>query len=148
VAVGRKNGDPKPHIVLGGIGIQANHGYFETRDNGDVYLVPRSKEAMDQISVNGEKLKDMKGMKLRANDRVIFGTNSVFLFKHPEKESEASQEDSEDNPIIWEDAQKEKSEHEDKEGKAAQEEMKKKQEAEAKEQMAELEAKMEEERKQ
>ena len=28
VYVGRRNGDPKPQIVLGGVGIRANHAYF------------------------------------------------------------------------------------------------------------------------
>ena len=46
----------------------------------------------------------MDGLILRPNDRIVFGTNSVFLFKHPAKEAEASQEDSEENPISWEQA--------------------------------------------
>jgi hypothetical protein len=50
--VGRKNGEPKPDIVLGGIGIQANHAVFEKRADG-IYIVPKDKKAALNISVNG-----------------------------------------------------------------------------------------------
>ncbi len=59
---------------------------------------------MDQITVNGRKLTSMDGVVLKPNDRVVFGTNSVFLFKNPPKESQASVEDNEENPITWESA--------------------------------------------
>jgi hypothetical protein len=29
VFVGRKTGDPKPHIILGAVGIRPNHAYFQ-----------------------------------------------------------------------------------------------------------------------
>ena len=37
--IGRKNGDPKPDIVLAGIGIRDNHAYIEEID-GEFYLNP------------------------------------------------------------------------------------------------------------
>lgn len=46
----------------------------------------------------------MEGVKLKPNDRIIFGTHSAFLFKYPEYESEAELEDTEENPITWESA--------------------------------------------
>lgn len=55
----------------------------------------------------------MDGVPLRPNDRIIFGTHSVFLFKDPQNNDAASQEDSEDSPITWESAQTEKSNLED-----------------------------------
>ena len=78
--VGRKNGDPEPQVVLGGIGIQSNHAIFEQTSKGFV-LKPTSKASLDQVTVNGKKLTSMDGLVLKANDRIIFGTNSVFLFK-------------------------------------------------------------------
>ena len=59
----------------------------------------------------------MDGVKLKPNDRIVFGTNSVFLFKDPQNEHLASQLDSEDNPITWEAAQTEKTAIEDEQTK-------------------------------
>jgi pSer/pThr/pTyr-binding forkhead associated (FHA) protein len=80
--VGRKNGDPEPQVVLGGIGIQSNHAVFEKTKNGYL-LKPTSAASLDQISVNGKRLTSKDGIVLKPNDRIIFGTNSVFLFKDP-----------------------------------------------------------------
>jgi len=44
----------------------------------------------------------MEGVVLKPNDRIIFGTNSAFLFKHPNKEHEAVMPDTPDNPITFE----------------------------------------------
>jgi hypothetical protein len=44
-------------------------------------IKPTSPEALDHITVNGQKLTSIDGVLLRPNDRIIFGTNSVFLFK-------------------------------------------------------------------
>jgi len=44
--VGRKNGDPEPFVILGGIGIQANHAVFEKTKRGFV-LKPTSSQSID-----------------------------------------------------------------------------------------------------
>jgi hypothetical protein len=49
VYVGRRNGVPKPQIVLGGVGIRSNHAYFEMRDDGFIYIKASEEEALDQI---------------------------------------------------------------------------------------------------
>ena len=144
--IGRRNGDPVPQVVLGGIGIQSNHAFFELSPDGSYLLKPSSAIAFDQITVNGNKLTNAQGVKLQPNDRIIFGTNSVFLFKDPEHEMNVSMVDQEENPISWELAHGEKSALEDKEAKKAQEEQAKKQEAEAQAKLQELESKMEEEK--
>jgi hypothetical protein len=144
--VGRKNGDPAPSVVLGGIGIQANHAVFEKTSKGYV-LKPSSPGSLDQITVNGKKLTSAEGVLLKPNDRLIFGTSSVFLFKDPQSKDSPSHPDSQEEPVTWEQAQKEKSDIEDAATKRAQEEVAKRQEEEAKKRMEELEKEKERVRK-
>ena len=52
LVVGRKNGEPTPQLVLGGIGIQQNHAIIEKTSKG-YFIKPTSPEALDHIVVNG-----------------------------------------------------------------------------------------------
>lgn len=45
---------------------------------------------MGAISINGVKMTSMKKQKLKANDRIIFGNSTAFLFRNQDKASEAS----------------------------------------------------------
>lgn len=85
--VGRKKGKPAPSIMLGGPGIQTNHAYFESKGD-DVYLKPNSKDAKDQIKVNGKLIG--KGVKLGHNDRIVFGAASMFVFRVPGEKDDLS----------------------------------------------------------
>ena len=51
-------------------------------------IKPASEASMGFIYINGKKLKDMKGVMLKPNDRVIFGTGSCFLFRNDDKKSD------------------------------------------------------------
>jgi hypothetical protein len=75
---------------------------------------------------------------LKPNDRIIFGTNSVFLFKEPSSSQAPSLGDTAEDPVTWEEAQKERSDVEDSASKKAKEDMFKKQEEEGKAKMEEL----------
>lgn len=89
--VGRKQHSDEaaqPTLVLGGIGIQEHHAVFETTSSGTT-LKPLGESAVDFIWINGEKIKNTKPVKLKANDRIIFGTGSCFLFRNQDKASEA-----------------------------------------------------------
>lgn len=89
--VGRKrHGEDaeQPKIVLGGVGIQESHACFETTAKGTM-LKPLSDAACPHIFVNGKPVKDMKGVMLKPNDRVIFGTGSCFLFRNEDNASKA-----------------------------------------------------------
>ncbi len=86
--VGRKNGSPEPHIVLGGLGIKPNHAVF-TAENESISLAGWTPECTEQIAVNGENVPADKPVELKHNDRIIFGHNVVFLFQYPGKEGEA-----------------------------------------------------------
>ena len=113
--VGRKNQSGEdPMIVLGGVGVQEKHAVFETTDKGTT-LKPLAKEAAQYIFINGLPLKDDKKVTLVANDRIIFGTGSVFLFRNEDKASKAKIQDTKEKPISHEFAIKEKSDYDNKE---------------------------------
>lgn len=81
VKVGTKKGDPKPEIVLGGVGIQPNHAVFSLEE--DVFrLMSGCPEAHGSIFINGNEL-EQDGHELIHNDRIIIGNTSVFIFKNP-----------------------------------------------------------------
>lgn len=81
-SVGRKNHQGEnPTLVLGGIGVQQEHACFETTDK-ETKLKPLCKDAVKYCFINGEALKGTSAVTLKANDRVIFGTGSVFLFRN------------------------------------------------------------------
>jgi hypothetical protein len=82
--VGRKNPDDPSHdpdICIGGVGIQMEHCTFETTKEG-TFIVPLCEAALNAITINGTKLTSMKKQKLKANDRIIFGNSSTFLFRN------------------------------------------------------------------
>lgn len=90
IYVGRKHANPPPQITLSGIGIKVNHAIFKKdSNNNEIYLKPYDPDARDYIFLNGKKLVSKEGIMLKHKDRVIFGTNSVFLFlkKFDPKES-------------------------------------------------------------
>jgi pSer/pThr/pTyr-binding forkhead associated (FHA) protein len=64
------------------IGIKPNHAAF-TECDGDIFLEPVDEGADEALFVNGENVTEP--VMLNHLDRIIFGTNSVFLFRHPEK---------------------------------------------------------------
>lgn len=112
--VGRKNpldSSYKPEIILSSVGIQIEHAVFET-DEYATTLRAISESALPFITVNGEKIDSLDKIRLRANDRIIFGTSVVFLFKHEAATKGFSMEDSLDDPITFEFAMQEKSDKE------------------------------------
>jgi hypothetical protein len=63
------------------MGIKPNHAIFINKDE-KIILNSLHMEASDFIYVNGDKLGE-NGLELFHRDRLIFGTNSIFLFIHP-----------------------------------------------------------------
>ena len=78
VYVGRKHGNPQPQIVLSGIGIKQNHAVF-FREGDNILLKASDKEAIEYIFINGKKIPE-QGQIINHKDRIIFGTNSIFLY--------------------------------------------------------------------
>jgi hypothetical protein len=104
IYIGRKNGNPLPDIVLGGIGIKPNHALL-TNVNGDIFVEACDEECAEYIYLNGERLLQKK--QIFHHDRLIIGTNSIFLFKYPGRETESPNATVDENDIDWEFAQKE-----------------------------------------
>jgi len=78
---------------------------------------------------------------LQPNDRIVFGTGSVFLFRHQDLDSKVDLVDSAENPITYEFAMKEKHEIENKADSARKEEERKQIEAETAAKLAEFQKK-------
>lgn len=54
VYVGRKNGDPKPEIILEGSAIKPNHAVFTLNlETGNISIKAASEEAGKKVKVNG-----------------------------------------------------------------------------------------------
>jgi len=121
VYVGRKHGTPPPQIVLSGIGIKQNHAVF-LKEGENILLKHVDKEAMEYIFINGKKLPE-QGQIINHKDKIIFGTNSIFLYM---KKSDGN--DFYD--IDWESAQMELQKEMDLESKRQMEESEKKQQEE------------------
>ena len=78
VYVGRKHGNPTPQITLLGIGVKQNHAIFEQKGE-DIILKPNDKDAEQYIFINGKNI-DKNGQIVHNKDRIVFGTNTIFLF--------------------------------------------------------------------
>ena len=78
IYVGRKHGNPPPQITLSGIGIKQNHAIFE-KQGEDIILKPNDKDAREYIFINGKNIRP-EGQIIKNKDRIIFGTNTIFIF--------------------------------------------------------------------
>jgi pSer/pThr/pTyr-binding forkhead associated (FHA) protein len=115
--------------------------------NGDqTQLVPTSAEAASHTYVNGVKLSSTDPVSLKPNDRIIFGTGTVLLYRCQKRDSEATMTDDPANPITYEFAMTEKGKIENQEEEARREREKAEQEAAAAEKMAALKAEMDAEK--
>lgn len=79
--VGNKNlkEGGKNKLVLCGLGVEDRHArLYET--NGKFFIEPLCEQAYDYTLVNGKSI--ARKTEIFHNDRIIFGTNSVFLFKN------------------------------------------------------------------
>ena len=110
-------------------------------------MKPLSKEAVPYIFINGQPIKSEAAVTLQANDRIVFGTGSVFLFKHEEKAKSSPVQDTKENPITHEFAMKEKLDFENQAEAERRKAEREAQEAETAKKMQELADKMEAERK-
>jgi hypothetical protein len=80
----------------------------------------------------------MDGIVLKANDRICIGPSSFFLFKYPERESEAEVEDTIENPIDFDFANEEVYQNNNKNSNKEKELMQKKHEEATKKMMEDM----------
>ncbi|CAG2190260.1 Kinesin-like protein KIF1A,Kinesin-II 95 kDa subunit,Kinesin-II 85 kDa subunit,Kinesin-like protein KIF28P,Kinesin-like protein KIF16B,Kinesin-like protein KIF17,Kinesin-like protein KIF1C,Kinesin-like protein KIN-1,Chromosome-associated kinesin KIF4B,Kinesin-like protein CIN8,Kinesin-like protein unc-104,Chromosome-associated kinesin KIF4,Kinesin-related protein 8,Osmotic avoidance abnormal protein 3,Kinesin-like protein KIF3A,Kinesin-like protein KIF13B,Kinesin-like protein KIN-12B,Kinesin-like protein K len=99
--IGRKDAKPVPSICLSGLSIQKQHSVIYN-SNGTVEVESvagtGSKTKVNGIPLQGKKV-------LCHKDRVLFGSNHMYVFINPMKKSEAG--DDLPAEITWEFAQKE-----------------------------------------
>ena len=67
-------------MILCGLGIEDRHAHIFHKD-GRYFLEPLSEAASEYVYVNGKTIGIGQPFQIFHNDRVIFGTNSVFMFK-------------------------------------------------------------------
>jgi len=94
-------------------------------------LTPLIEKAMPNIKINGFKFESMEPKQLEANDRICIGPSAIFLFKNRSKETADTKPDTEENPILFDDACDEVYEAENAEEKKIQDETKAKLKADA-----------------
>lgn len=97
--IGRKDASPEPTIILSGLSIQKQHAVVNN-ENGEVVVKPGSAGA--KIKVNGVPL--MGSRTLQHLDRLIFGSNHMYVYKNPQNPTVPEGTPS---SIDWEFAQKE-----------------------------------------
>ena len=98
IYVGRKLGNPPPHICLSGIGIKVNHAVFVYDDiRKGIVLKPKDPDARDYIFINGKRLSGSEGQVLKDSDRITFGTNTILVY--------LENSESKGSLIDWESAQ-------------------------------------------
>lgn len=86
-------------------------------------------------------MKSMTKLKLKANDRIIFGNSSAFIFRNQDRASESEVQDTKENPITYEFAMNEKSAQDNAADAQRREEEKLAMEAETAKKLGELQAK-------
>jgi len=101
---GRRNKSASHKLQLGGTGITPDHCQFITEPDGTVRFKPLDAKAMEHCKVNGVSLTSMDGIILKPNDRICLGPSAIFLFKNKAKETDASMEDTDENPILFDTA--------------------------------------------
>ncbi|XP_072032274.1 LOW QUALITY PROTEIN: kinesin-like protein KIF28P [Amphiura filiformis] len=77
--IGNNKADTTPDIELNGLSIQKEHAIV-TNDGGKVFIEKACAEA--KLLVNGDSV--MNKQELDHNDRVMFGSNHLYVFYHPD----------------------------------------------------------------
>ncbi|XP_066301763.1 kinesin-like protein KIF28 isoform X1 [Branchiostoma lanceolatum] len=118
--VGNKKASPPADVVLIGLSIQAEHALVRN-DNNVVYVKPASADA--KVLVNGKPLTTEDGEEeLHHNDRVMFGSNHLYVFHHPQDLAKQEKAGKKVERVTYESAQEEIAQNTgfdmDKEGKS------------------------------
>ncbi|KAK7109967.1 hypothetical protein V1264_013913 [Littorina saxatilis] len=99
--IGNKKASPAPQILLNGLSIQPQHAVV-TNKKGAVTLKP---ESGAKLLVNGQVIKSEAT--LHHNDRVLFGSNHLYVFHHPQDEAKKAKEGKPVKEPTYDEAQEE-----------------------------------------
>jgi hypothetical protein len=94
MTIGKAKQVPPNDIIFGGRDVHPKHATLHIVE-GKVFLKPV--KAISHLYVNGKQVNDTT--QLMNLDRVVFGWNSVYLFK--DKNHERSDETIQDRKITW-----------------------------------------------
>lgn len=104
--IGRRHGNPPPNIVLTGIGIKSNHARIIQTNEG-LKLTITDPEARDYTFINGQNIPE-NGILLKTEDRIIFGTNTIFLYMQSSNGEDIFKYDWEQSQIEFHEIQEKK----------------------------------------
>jgi len=94
----------KDRISMQGLGIQKNHAYIENIENNKISLKIVDEES--KVLVNGKEV-EKTGVELHHNDRILFGTNQLYVFHHPQDAAQKIKEGKSVEKISFDSAQEE-----------------------------------------
>jgi kinesin family protein 13 len=78
--IGRKTGNPKPNIILSGVGVKINHAII-FGSNNEICIKPNDLQAKDFIFINGKRINNENNIyKLKHLDKLTFGSNTHMIF--------------------------------------------------------------------
>uniref|UniRef100_A0A915IE80 Kinesin-like protein unc-104 n=1 Tax=Romanomermis culicivorax TaxID=13658 RepID=A0A915IE80_ROMCU len=100
--VGNSKAKPPADIVLNGLSIQPQHAIISNEENRRILIKPI---ASAKVLVNGAELK--KEQELYHNDRILFGTNHLFILAHPVNLEERKNKEQTVESITYDMAQSE-----------------------------------------
>nr|CAB3259098.1 kinesin-like protein KIF28P [Phallusia mammillata] len=90
-------------IILKGLSVQNDHALIENDSNRLIYLTPH--EAHGKLLVNGKAVTERT--ELRHNDRVMFGSNHLYVFHHPQDAAKQEKEGERVQKVSFDSAQEE-----------------------------------------
>lgn len=89
--VGRKNADPPNDIILVSSSISTKHCVFDKDEDENITLTAADERASNNLYVNGKKVTET--VVLKHMDRILIGTNTIFLFRVPDGTSDIKESD-------------------------------------------------------
>ncbi|CAG9328446.1 unnamed protein product [Blepharisma stoltei] len=91
LVVGRKIGNPKPDIIIANFSVRPRHCIFNKDENENITSEPIEPSCSEFLYVNGQKVYEK--VILKHLDRIIIGTNQIYLFKRPGEDSKYKEND-------------------------------------------------------
>ncbi|XP_065896564.1 kinesin-like protein KIF28P isoform X2 [Dysidea avara] len=98
--VGNKKANPPAQIQLNGLSIQQEHAVVDNQSSTTILLRPC---VGARILVNGDPITGQ--VTLHHNDRVLFGSNHLYVFHHPQEVSHFIESGEQPKPVTYDAAQ-------------------------------------------
>ena len=83
IRIGRRNDEPRPQIILGGVSVHRNHAQFNILPNGLIEFELTNQEAHNSTFINANLLPENGKRILNHLDTIYFGSGDMLLFKYP-----------------------------------------------------------------